>query len=67
MINKTINVNICVPENEFCNGCDFMTNIINLYSEPKCIVFKQKLKWTFFDKYVKCKECLDLCNDEDEE
>jgi len=65
MITKTININVDVPENEFCNGCDFMTKIISLYSKPECIVFKQELKYVCFDKYEKCEECLELCKDEE--
>jgi hypothetical protein len=52
-----INVNIKIPDDDYCNRCDFVTKIINLYSEPKCIIFKQKLKYVAFNKYEKCDKC----------
>lgn len=62
---KTITVNIDIPENEYCNGCDFKTPTINLYSKPECIIFKIPLKYELFDRYVKCDSCKNLCKDED--
>lgn len=66
----SINVNIEIPDDDYCNMCDYMTKIINLYSQPKCIIFKQKLKYVVFDKYEKCDKCkqiIKLQHEEDNE
>ena len=69
MNNIDINVNIQVPDSEFCNGCCHMTSIINLYSEPECLIFniKEKLKYVVFDKYEKWDECKRLSIDDEDE
>lgn len=54
-VNMFISVNI--PEGDFCNGCKFITPIINLHSEPKCIIFEDELRYVHRDKWQKCGEC----------
>lgn len=68
MSNINIDVNIQVPDSEFCNGCCHMTPIINLYSEPECLIFNvgKKLKYIIFDKYEKWDECKKLSMEDEE-
>lgn len=63
----TINVDIKIPENDFCNCCTYMTLLINLYSQPKCLIFNKRLNYICFDKYEKCAECKKLIENEEED
>jgi hypothetical protein len=65
MSNITINVQVEIPNSIYCNECKFRTPTISLYSEPKCLIFNNKLKYEILDKYLKCEECIRFMQQDD--
>jgi len=66
-IDMNIFISVEIPDGDFCRGCKFITPIINLYSEPKCIVFQKKLDYVHRDNWEKCDECRQIIKDENDE